>query len=106
MLSRKIIEGQQLLSILSKASRGLWKFQLVGHDELVKGPIGALAGLGHPDLMECLFGPGLHDLQQAVEHVTRLVHPAALLAGVPVHLGQGPSRSPKLRLQSPVWVPW
>ena len=55
MLSRKIIESQQLLSILSKASRGLWKFQLVAGDELVKGPISALVGLGHPDLMECLF---------------------------------------------------
>jgi hypothetical protein len=42
----------ELLSILSKASRGLWEFQLAGRDELVKGPIGALVGLGHPDLME------------------------------------------------------
>ena len=63
MLSRKIIEGQQRLSILRQASRGLGKLQLIGCKERIKGTLSILSSLGHPDLLECLFGPGLHDLR-------------------------------------------
>ena len=51
MLGWKVVKGQQLLAILRKAVCGLWMFQLLGGDELIKSSIGVLPGLGHPNLM-------------------------------------------------------
>ena len=51
VLCWKIIEGQQLLPIFLQAGCCFGMFQLVGGDELIKGPIGILPCLGRPDLM-------------------------------------------------------
>ena len=53
---REIVEGKQLLTIFDKAVGGLGILVLIGFDKGVKGFVGALPGLSHPDVVERFFG--------------------------------------------------
>ena len=100
MLGWIIVEGQQLCPILGQTGCGLRKLQLVGGNELVKGPIGILSSFCHPDLMQRRLGFWLYCLGLIVEHITGLVHPAALLSGIVVDFGQGFPASEPLPIAS------
>src|SRR5690554_5512082 len=44
--------------------------------------------LGHPDFMQCRLHLGLNRLRQSRQDIGCLVHPAALMTGIRVTLGQ------------------
>ncbi len=88
MLGGEVVEGEQLLAILDQAGHGLVVLGRVGIDEGVEGRLRRLAGLGHPDRVQLLLGLGLQALGQLVQHVGRLVNPAALRARGTVNLAQ------------------
>src|SRR5690349_19393117 len=89
VLSREVVEGQQLLTIFLEALRRLGVLGLIGLDEKVEGLVSMRTRVGHPDLMELLFGTGLQALRQLVDDVTTLVEPAPLGASLRKDLGQG-----------------
>ncbi len=88
VLRREIVKDQQLLTILLQTPRRLRVLRLIGPDEQVKSPLGLLLVMGLPDLMQRLLGLGLCRCWQTVQHIHGLVHPAALLASIPIDLFQ------------------
>src|SRR5262252_8234257 len=88
MLRRKVVERQQLLAILAETSARVYILRLVFGQEGIEGLVGLLTSLGHPDLVQVRLGSGLYALGHLVEYVGRLVHPAALLPRLGIHLTQ------------------
>jgi hypothetical protein len=80
VLGGKIVEGEQRLAILLQAFGGLLVFARVGLDEGVERGLGLGLGFRHPDRLQGPLDLAVLALWQPVQHVCRLVHPAALLA--------------------------
>lgn len=74
VLGGKIIECQQHVAIFFEAADSLVVFGFVKFDEMIKGRLGILARLGHPDVLQGGLGLRLDAFRQFVEHVRRLVH--------------------------------
>lgn len=55
---------------------------LIARQGQVKGHVGRLARLGHPDIVQLGLDLRLHGFGQLVQHVGGLVDPAALLRGL------------------------
>src|SRR6056297_268831 len=81
VLGRKVVEREQLVSIIDQAFAGLWVFRLERVDEQIEGGMRILAGLGLPYVVQHFPGFGLGALGKVIEHIAALMHPAALLAG-------------------------
>ena len=80
VLRREVIEGQQLVSIFLKHSVALGYLARKFPRRCRR--LGRLrAGRRHPDFMQFLFGCRLQAFGQLIQHIGRLVHPAALFAG-------------------------
>jgi len=80
VFGREVVEGQQRVAILRQALSRLGVLALVGGHEQVERLLGIGLRRSHPDLMQLLLGLRLQSLRQLVEHVGRLMNPAALLA--------------------------
>ena len=80
MLGRETVKGQQLVTILDQAFRGLRVFCLEGFDEQIEGGMCVLARFCLPDVMQHFLGLGLAALGQVIQNVACFVHPTALLA--------------------------
>src|SRR6056297_672899 len=81
VLGRKVVEREQLVSIIDQAFAGLWVFRLERVDEQIEGGMRILAGLGLPYVVQHFPSFGLGALGKVIEHIAGLMHPAALLAG-------------------------
>ena len=82
MLGGEVVEGEQRLLVLGQAANGFPVFRLVFGGEGVERLLRLLAALRHPDLVEVLLRVASPGLGQLVQHVRRLVDPAALPAGL------------------------
>src|SRR5438128_11205220 len=89
MLSREVIERQQRLPVLRQAIYRLVVLDGVSLDKGVESGVGVLLRLGHPDVLQSALSLRLLALWQPIEHVRRLVHPAALTASLGPHLLDG-----------------
>ncbi len=87
VLGGEVVERQELGPILLQALGGLGPLDAVGGDEPVEGLHGIFSLRTHPDLVQHRLGRRLLAFGQLVQHVDRLVHPAALLAGGGERLG-------------------
>src|SRR5215831_10222241 len=76
-------------AVLRQATHRLVVLDGVGLDKGVESGVGVVLRLGHPDVLESALGLRLLALRQHIEHVGRLVHPAALTAGLGPHLLDG-----------------
>ena len=79
VLGRKVEEGHEFVAIFLQAQCILGVFGFVGFDEEIESLIGIVLGLGLPNIVQGRFGFRLRKLGQAIEHIHRFVHPAALL---------------------------
>ena len=59
MLGREVVERQQLSRSFRQALDTPWGTWPVGFDEQVEGLVGLLTRVGHPDLVQHLFGAWL-----------------------------------------------
>jgi hypothetical protein len=78
VLRRKIVEGQQGLSVLRQALDGLRIALRIGGHESVKGHLGPGPIRRHPNHLQTLFGLSPHVLGQLIQDAVGLMHPAAL----------------------------
>jgi hypothetical protein len=85
VLGGKILERQQCVATFFEAADSFVVFGFIEFDEVIEGHLGVLALLGHPDVLQGGLGLRLYALWKFVEHVRRLVYPAALLT----HLAPG-----------------
>jgi hypothetical protein len=83
----KVVEGKQVLAVLLQALCRLGILVTVGVEERVKGLLRLVAAFSHPDLVNAL-GLRLETLGELVQHVSRLVHPTALMACLAVDFGE------------------
>ena len=81
MLGREVVERQQLHPVLLQAIRRPRPLALMHLDEVVEGAGGVCSGCAHPDLVQHRLRRRLLVLGQLVQHVHRLMHPAALIPG-------------------------
>ena len=79
VLGREVIEYQQFLTVFFKASRRFRILGLIGLHTQVEHRFGLLSGLRLPDLMQRFFGLGLRSLEQGIQYITGLMHPATLV---------------------------
>ena len=89
VLGWEVVEGKQSFAVPGQVFDCLVVLGAVGLDEEVEGFLGIITGLGHPDVLEVRLGFALDALGQLVEHVSDLVHPTSLLAGLAVDPAQG-----------------
>ena len=88
MLGWKLVEGQQRRFVFGQAFGRLRVFRCIGLEEGIERQVSVLARVCHPDLVQVGFRFRLQILGQLVQHICRLVYPAALLARRAKHLGQ------------------
>ena len=88
VLGRKVEEGHEFVALFLQAQCNLGIFGFVGFDEEIESLIGIVLGLGLPNIVQGRFGFRLRKLGQAIEHIHRFVHPAALLARLRVNFIQ------------------
>lgn len=81
VLGREVVERQQFVTIFTEALGHLWVIGTVGLHEEVKSLMGLLTYIGHPDVVQPLFGPRLQSLRQFVNDVAVIVKPTALFFG-------------------------
>lgn len=89
VLGRKVVKGQQGRPVLDQLVHRLGILGAEVAHKAVERLSGLGFGFGHPDLMEARLGLALNGFWQFIEHMGRLVHPAALAAGVWPDLVQG-----------------
>ena len=80
MLGGEVVEREQGVAILGQAARGLVVLGLVLGEETIERRRGVGSARGLVDRVEIGLGLGLHGFRQVVEHVRRLMDPAALRA--------------------------
>jgi hypothetical protein len=88
VLCREVEEREQLLLVAGDLGNGLVALGTVGGSGLLDRLLGVPPVLGVADLRGFLGGGGLGRFLQAVQHVDRLVHPAAAVPGVGEYFGQ------------------
>ena len=88
VLSREVVEGQQDVSILVQAPRGLGILGLIHFDKRIECGLGVGPRRRHPDLVQHLLRLRLDTLGHLVEHVGRLVDPATLRSCRGIHTSQ------------------
>ncbi len=88
VLCRVVVERQQLVPILGQACHGPGVLGLEAFQGAIEGPMGCFARLSHPDLVKIGLDLGLYRLWQLVQHISRLVDPAALMVSFRVNLAQ------------------
>jgi len=88
MLGGEVVERQQSVPVFVEALGRFGVLGLVGLEEQVKRLVRLFSGIGHPDLMNHVFGVRLDTLGQLVQHVGHLVHPTALFPGLGKDLRQ------------------
>jgi hypothetical protein len=82
VLGRKVVEGEQAVGVASDLGDGSWPLDAELAGERVDRPLGVGAVLGGEDLVQGSPG-GLMDAgRERAEHISSLMHPAVLLAGV------------------------
>lgn len=86
VLGWEVVKAEQHVTIFFQTSAGGVVLGLILFEEGVESPVGVLASFRHPDLVQVGFGSRLHTLGHVVQHVPRLVNPAALLARLREHL--------------------
>jgi len=74
--------------VLLQALHRLGMLGLVLVREYVKGPVGTFLCFRHPYLVERLLHFGLDTIWSLVQHIGRLVYPAALHSGLRIDLSQ------------------
>jgi hypothetical protein len=88
VLGWKVVKSRQCLPVFHQR---LYRFRIlrfVVDDEAVKRTMRVFPASRHPDVLKCGFGLGLLTLGQLVQHVGRLVNPAALPSGMAKYLRQ------------------
>src|SRR5262245_15645662 len=85
VLGREVVEGEQGIAIFDQALDRLVVFYAPDFDEGVERRQRVALGLSHPDLLQRPLRLGVLGVGQLVEDVGRLVHPAALPAGLRPH---------------------
>ena len=88
VLGWEVVEGQELLPVLSKTLGRLRILRLIDFDEEAESLLGLSLRRSQVDLVQMLLGLRLLRLRQFVQHVGRLMHPASLLAYLAVDLAQ------------------
>ncbi len=86
---REVVEGEQLLAVPRQAIGGFRVLRLPGGTEALKSLLRMRTGVRPPYLVQHRLRFALNPFGQPVEHVRRLVHPAALRTGFGIYLGQG-----------------
>ena len=79
----EVVEPQQDGSVLGQSRPWLYRISPPRLPGRSRSCLGVLPGFGHPDILQVALGHVLQTLGQFVQDVARLVHPAALLAGLP-----------------------
>src|SRR3989338_1202463 len=93
MISREIIKSQQLVPVFGKALHSTRMLGYKGFREFIHSPLSQSSGIGFVYVMEHAFGFSLRAFWELVEHIARLVHPAALMFCIWVLLAQGCPKS-------------
>jgi len=88
VLSREVVEGQQLVAVFHQLAHGLLVFHAVGFDEEIEGGSCLLLGLSHPDVLQIHLRLFVQGFGHGTQNVRRLVDPASLLARVGKDLAQ------------------
>ncbi len=77
---REIIKRQQIITVFFQAPGRFGIFRLIGVNEGAQSPLRLFPLRRLPDIAQRPLGLGLHGFGQAVQHVSGLMHPAALIA--------------------------
>ena len=86
VLGGEIVEGEERVAVLGEAFDGFVVLNAIGFDERIQCNLGGLAGLRHPNVLQCALGLGLQALWQLVQDIRRFVYPAALRSRLRPHL--------------------
>ncbi len=84
MLRRELVETQQDIAVLGQALGRSGIFRLIARDEFIERLVRFRPSLGFVDSVQRRLGLGLRSLGHLIQHVCRLLYPAAL------DLGRGP----------------
>ena len=90
VLGREIVERQKVLPVLAKTLYRARIFRAVLLQGQIERLVCRLSALRHPNLVQRILHLRLHRLRQLVQHIGRLVNPAALVARLGVRLRQNP----------------
>ena len=89
MLGGKVVKSKQDFFIFFQVLAGFWKFCLVTGNELIIGCQSCFAGRCEVHFMDQLLNLTLNALEHFIQHVGRLMHPAALLGNWAILFLQG-----------------
>jgi hypothetical protein len=88
VLSREVVEGQQLVAVFHQLAHGLLILHAVGFDEEIEGGCRLLLGLGHPDVLQFRLRLFVQGFGHGTQNVRCLVDPTTLLARIGKDLAQ------------------
>ena len=88
VFGREVVGGEQGFIVFLEALSRLRVFWHIGREEGLERLGSVFTRRRHPNLMERALGMRLRVLRQFIQHVHRLMYPAALGAGDSKHLGQ------------------